>query len=149
MVKVYVAGAWTHRAFLSQLMDALALHEGIEVVSKWPSRENGDWTIEALENDAKLDVEEVLDADILLMIINDPDYAYRGTSVELGVALGAKKKILMLTCAKHGDYCTTNVFYYHPQIQRVSFSFLGENEVGECARVAIRHMKEHTVNNKE
>lgn len=37
------------------------------------------------------------DADVIIALMDDPKYAYRGTFFEIGVAMGLKKKVIVVT----------------------------------------------------
>lgn len=55
-------------------------------------------------------------ADVLIVIMDDPEYDYRGTYCEVGCALGLDKPILLFNPCDL-SYATTNIFYFHPNIK--------------------------------
>lgn len=135
-VAIYVAGAWTHRAKIKVFMDRLRAAR-YQVISGWIERENGLNMPDNLEHDAQLDIEEVTRADVFIAIMDDPEYAYRGTFTELGCAIALKKQIIIMcpgtaqpifcdpvgselyqTAARYeySHQCMTNVFYWHPLV---------------------------------
>lgn len=129
MKSVYVAGGWEFRVRLKLLMDTIQ-EKGLTVTSKWIERENGVNTPEALASDANFDISEVCASDYVLAILDDTKYAYRGTFTEIGCALGAGKRVIIV-CPGEGEklsdtrynyshYCMTNVFYWHPSIVHVT-----------------------------
>lgn len=118
-----------------------------EICSTWIDRETGDNTSSAQAQDAYLDIKEVLESDVLVAIMDDPEYAYRGTFSEIGCALGANKPIIIFCPGivtgvisnnekdsskadepskfdktqrvNYSHKCMTNVFYHHPSIRHV------------------------------
>jgi nucleoside 2-deoxyribosyltransferase len=64
---------------------------------------------------AMFDIEGVRDADAVIMIIDQPDYEYRGTFTELGAALVSGKPVTIVGPDK--VHASTNVFYWHPDIK--------------------------------
>lgn len=66
-----------------------------------------------------MDVDAIKEADCVLAIIDDPEYSYRGTFCELGVALGLEKKIIVY-CPHEVAECKTNCFFHHPSIEHFS-----------------------------
>lgn len=130
MSKVYVASGFPWKAQISTTNIHLN-QMGFNVVSTWSSIETGPNTPEADGLDAFRDINEVAEADILLAIMNDNKYAYRGTCTEIGTAI-ALKKLVIIVCNGLGEefekskgqyhypyYCMSNVFFWHPQIIRV------------------------------
>jgi nucleoside 2-deoxyribosyltransferase len=124
-MKLYVAGGWKYREEIAQYAKRLEDH-GHYVVSTWAGREQGIRTPQAFEQHALADIDEVSNADVLVAVMTDPEYAYRGTFSEIGCALGLNKDIIIV-CPNTGkqisdtkwefDYhCQTNVFYWHPAI---------------------------------
>lgn len=123
---IYVAGAWYNRHELKKLMDRLASEHGFRITSTWPGRETGINTPDKLALDAKMDLEEVANADMVLAVMEDPKYAYRGTFTEIGYALGQNKRVFIVcpgtvkqlsdTKCEFSFDCMTNVFYWHPNV---------------------------------
>lgn len=128
MTSIYLAGGWKFRHNIKKVIPKFE-EAGIKVISTWIKRENGVNTPKMLANDALLDIEEVLEADITVAIMDDDSYAYRGTFTEIGCALGQGKRVIIVcpgTATKIGDieyeyshYCMTNVFYWHPLVTQV------------------------------
>jgi nucleoside 2-deoxyribosyltransferase len=58
----------------------------------------------------------VQSADVLIVIMDDPEYEYRGTFVEIGCALGLNKPILLFN-PNELSFASTNIFYFHPNIK--------------------------------
>ena len=125
-VKIYVAGGWSFRVHLQQIMNQLK-EKGFNVVSNWPSRENGIRTPQQLEQDAKWDILEVLQCDVLIAIMDNKDYPYRGTFTEIGCSIGANKRTIIVCpgeydqeSCKYTHDCMNNLFYFYPNIIHVN-----------------------------
>ena len=72
---------------------------------------------------SNLDIEGVKKCDILIVIMDDIEYQYRGTFCELGCAIGLNKTIIIVN-PYHNNMnsgsCTQICFYYHPSIKHVT-----------------------------
>lgn len=130
--KIYTASGWPFRASIARINAVLNAIQGLRVISTWVENEDGNNEPTNMGRDAQRDTDQVGECDVLLAIMNDPTYAYRGTNVEIGYALGRGKRVIIV-CAglgqerqvtdTHYDYpynCTSNVFFWHPSITRVS-----------------------------
>ena len=89
---------------------------GLKVTHNWTLKEN--WTCpksEQVENDIK----GVIDADIVIAIINNPNYHYRGSFSEIGAAIASGKTVYLITdnCEKGS---VTHCFLSHKNIIRFS-----------------------------
>ncbi len=120
MESIYVAGGWPFRHRIKPIMDELK-SKGYQINSGWIDRENRINTPEDYGRCAYLDTEEVRASDILLAIMDDDSYAYRGTWLEIGCAIGLDKKVVLLCPGTttntsdgeydHSYYCIRNVFF--------------------------------------
>jgi nucleoside 2-deoxyribosyltransferase len=127
-MKIYTAGGWPFRGEISDINNELK-SKGLDVISTWIEAETGISTPEDSAKDAVRDVEEIKKCDILLAIMTDEKYAYRGTWFEIGCALALNKKIIIVcpygetkvsdTKYEYTHYCMTNVFFWHPSITRL------------------------------
>lgn len=126
-MKVYVAGKWSNKDRLVQLMDRLR-GLGIEITHDWTKNEKTTGSPEQLGNFAKLDTNGVKNADLMIAVLDDPSYPYRGTFTELGVALGCGTRIFIY-CPDDEFYCVSNCFFHHPDIVRFYDLDLLVNEV--------------------
>ncbi|VBB17545.1 hypothetical protein YASMINEVIRUS_7 [Yasminevirus sp. GU-2018] len=127
--KIYVAGAWIHRADAQQKM--VKLRElGFFITSNWVTRENGVNNPSDYRECAKLDFDEIDDADTVFAIMTDDQYPFRGAFTEIGYGIGRNKRIIILsdgTCTKQQDNvnvdfshaCMKNVFFFHNSIEHV------------------------------
>lgn len=92
MNKIYVAGAFKHKEKIQKIMNDL-ITLGFTITHNWTSYElTYTDQHERNKNCALKDVKGVVEADLLLVILDDDNYPYRGTSSEIGAALS--KKIL-------------------------------------------------------
>jgi nucleoside 2-deoxyribosyltransferase len=127
-MKLYVAGGWKFRDEIAVVKTQFETY-GYTITSNWIDRENGLFTPENFENDANMDIKEVTEADVLVAVMTDPEYAYRGTCTEIGCALGQNKPVVIIcpgTSKKISDtkwefshYCQRNVFFWHKNITHV------------------------------
>jgi nucleoside 2-deoxyribosyltransferase len=111
-MKIYVAGKWDNKNQILQKMIELE-KMGHNITHKWP-------TVEVVqgERDAEMalhDVNGVKESELLLVLMDDAEYVYRGTFTEIGVALGLNIKT-WIVCPHENAYCKTNIFFHHPNI---------------------------------
>lgn len=144
-LKIYVAGGWKFREKVKEVMELLNEHQDgdhrpFKVISGWITRENGDYSPKALANDAYFDFQEIQESDVVFVVMNDPDYSYRGTFTEIGYGLGIKRPVIVWCDGKirsqttitnettgevekvqvdYTHHCMTNVFFHHPEIIQV------------------------------
>lgn len=107
--KIYLAGKF-HDERMPARMQALR-ERGFQITH--------DWTIDKdapLKEAAILDINGVRDCDVVLAVMDDESYSYRGTFAEIGCAIGLNKRILVVN-ANPGTECTNLCFYHHPQIE--------------------------------
>jgi hypothetical protein len=109
--KVYIAGKYTD-PFISECMEIIK-SKGHEITHDWVKK------LGSLPCDAAInDIIGVKRCDILIAIMDDPDYAYRGTFTEIGAALALEKRIIIVN-PNDRSYCKENCFYEHPIIEHV------------------------------
>lgn len=129
-MKVYVAGKWSDKYSIREIMDRVEKMGG-EITYDW-TKNISTKCHEKLGESAKLDINGVVKADYVIFIMTDPNYPYRGTFTELGAAL-ATGKTIFLYCPDESSYCVTNCFFHHPGIIRVEsiqeiYEHLAEDE---------------------
>jgi len=111
-MKVYVAGAWGHRnGLLQSQVRAACIMAGWDITYPW-------WSYD--QNTAEKAIEDlrgVRDADVLVVVFEDPSYRYQGCWVEFGYALA--KGIPVLVIGNAGDAC---LFMRHPGVRKVEMS---------------------------
>lgn len=112
--KIYIAGKWGDKADISIKKTQLE-NINFKITHDWTLNESDTRHPYELSKFAELDINGVLNADYLIVVMTDPKYAYRGTFTEIGCALGSNKKILIY-CPDETSYCCTNCFFYHPTI---------------------------------
>ncbi len=129
-MKLYIASGWPFRHSVAEINKQLRAN-GFDIISTWIEKENGISTPESFAADALRDTTEVNSADVLLAIMMNDKYSYRGTWTEIGCSIGLKKRIIIVcpglgtqrqisdTCYEYSYYCMNNVFFWHPAIQRV------------------------------
>lgn len=128
-ISIYVAGGWEFRRQIANINADLRA-QNFRVVSGWIGRDAcGKKTPQDLASDAQFDIDEVTEANVLLAIMDDSKYAYRGTFTEIGCALGQKKTVIIVCPGmsqitventSYPFYCMSNVFFWHPNIYRVN-----------------------------
>jgi len=119
MTKVYVAGKWSDKDIIRKYIDALKLL--VQVTYDW-TRSNeykSGGSCEEKSMFAYLDAEGVKNADILIVILTDPHYEYRGTCTEMGIAIGLDKPVVLICPFEYADI-QTNIFYWHKNVIHVS-----------------------------
>lgn len=127
---IYVAGAWIHRADVQQKMEELK-KLNFTITSNWVTRENGVNNPDDYRECARLDFEEIDNADTVLAIMTDNQYPFRGAFTEIGYGIGRDKRIIILsdgTCTRKPDNinvdfshaCMKNVFFFHHSIEHVA-----------------------------
>lgn len=136
MLKIYVAGKWKEREQVKKIMEMLEArghvitcdwtkHIAPEGVTKdhekglfnksYDWSKNVDWAQNGHKTYAEKDLEGVRNCDILIAYMPDPDIWYKGAWIEVGLALGFDKKVIII-----GNNITT-VFLGLPNITVVQF----------------------------
>lgn len=116
----YLAGSYQGRQDLKPLIGDL-MARGYECTWNWPEAEVHGQDHTTMGHFAAKDIQGVLDADVVVAVVDDPSYAYRGTFTEIGCALGSGKPVIVFCPIPHGDmYARTNCFFCHPAITHTS-----------------------------
>lgn len=121
-VGFYVAGGLRFPKLVNEVQQLIYNYEHCYITMDWTQFEgiNTHDTPEQCRETSKRDVDGVMNADVFVAVFQDPNYAYRGTFTELGIALGSKKKIYILDLIKEEDSkVKQNVFFYDEQITHV------------------------------
>jgi nucleoside 2-deoxyribosyltransferase len=117
--KVWVSGAWVHRDQMGVRIDQLR-HLGYEITHDWTRVEKAEQPTPSDQGSyAKFDIDGVKASDVAVAVMDDPDYAYRGTYCEIGCALGVGKPLHIVwpySLEACDRYVQTNVFFWHPDI---------------------------------
>jgi hypothetical protein len=109
--KIYIAGKYTDPN-ISNYMEFIK-SRGNEITYDWVKNLGL-----SPPNAARNDIIGVKRCDILIAIMDDPDYAYRGTFTEIGAALALDKRIIIVNPGDR-SYCKENCLYQHPDIDHV------------------------------
>ncbi len=98
-MRLYVAGKWSDkeaiRAFMTRLREA-----GHVITEDWTQHAGNEpgkpKEPSLLRDDAEKDLAGIYSADAIIAVMSDPQYAYRGTFFELGLALGFSKHVIII-----------------------------------------------------
>ena len=116
----YVAGSYPGRGAIPPYIDSLSAL-GYQCTWDWTSAEAHSSNHEQMGFFAAKDIEGVMNADVLIAIIDNKDYAYRGTFTEIGCALGLGIPVVVFCPHPHDEvYARSNCFFCHPAIRHVS-----------------------------
>lgn len=112
----YMGGKWANRIEIHMLIEQLE-DLGARVTHDWTRTKADDPPTEEQQHDAaEKDVNGVRDADVVILLMTDKTYAYRGTCTELGVALGCCKEHIWIVGPSTAD-AARNVFWHHPRVR--------------------------------
>lgn len=123
-VSLYVAGKFDDRDEIHKKINAFR-EDGYKITHDWTQVEGlGDSSSSDNQSPyhAHVDLEGVKNANMVVMIMDDFKYAYRGSFTELGAALALHKRVLLYNPhhaekdPKKQSYSMSNVFYWHPYI---------------------------------
>ena len=117
MKKVYIAGKWANKKEMKNKIN-IVKKMGFIITHDWTTNETLTRSHKELGHYAKLDIDGVTNADILIAVMDDPLYAYRGSFTEIGCALGQNKRVIIY-CPYKKSLCKTNCFYHHPLVTEV------------------------------
>ena len=112
--KVFVATGYQQRSDGAELMRALEAR-GLTITC--------DWTLDSdlnKEDKADRDIAAVKAAQVLVVLMTLPAYAYQGTWTELGIAIGANIPIVLVSPFGPADEttCARNIYFHLRQAQR-------------------------------
>ena len=132
---LYVAGKWADKHIIKTYMNFFT-KEGHVITHDWTVVEEEDKrTREDLAKYAELDVQGVKKADYLIILITDPEYAYRGTSCELGVALACQKPVIIVNLTNGTPDFFKSIFPFHKSV-RILDRFI-ESEIIQILRQEV------------
>jgi len=109
-MKVYVGAKYSERARAKRLMNQLE-SQGHRITCDWTQHTNED--AKSLASYATADVKGVQNCNVAIFIMEQP-HKYKGCWVEVGVALGRGKKVIIIGTA--GSSC---IFTNHPNITQI------------------------------
>lgn len=114
-MQIYIAGKWSEKPRIRQQMDELEAL-GYSITFDWTNFEKEGDDDNKKAQAGIYDIEGVRNADLIIINMEDPNYAYRGTFCELGCALGLRKRIMLL-CPDQNATCREQPFFHHPSIE--------------------------------
>lgn len=119
MFPIYIAGSWTNREDMKSVIDKFT-NLGYTITHDWTVVECDN--IESRSEEQKIhcavsDINGVKNAVALVVIMDNPKYAYRGTNCEIGCALGLDIPVYLYNPLKV-SYATSNIFYWHKDIKK-------------------------------
>jgi hypothetical protein len=133
-IKVYVAGCFDAFSEIRNIQD-FVLSKGYEISYDWTLRAEDTLkkrdlvdkrTPEIMAEEATLDMNGVMNADVTVFYINKPEYVYRGTFCELGASLARDrmrnlgKRTIVLSPMGVEMYAKSLCFYHHLDIIHVN-----------------------------
>lgn len=107
--RVYIAAPYELRS-VAKAARLVLEHAGVTVIARWLDAQAQD-----SDGEARKDLEDIAEADVLVAL-NPPEWARLGSGgrhVELGFALGLRKRIVVVGAR-------TNVFHQHSDIHCVA-----------------------------
>lgn len=119
--KLYVAGKFADGSYVNKHIEKLEAL-GYTITHNWTKVEDSkEHTTDELAKYAAADIDGVVAADYLIVIITDPTYPYRGSCSELGAALALKKKVFVLyDLPKESTGYYSNIFAKHALVSKFS-----------------------------
>jgi nucleoside 2-deoxyribosyltransferase len=115
-MRIYVAGKWFDKPLVKEYI-AHFKALGHTITHDWTVIEDGDHeTLDELAEMAEWDINGVRTSDVVVILIKDPVYPYRGTCCEMGAALACGKQVIAVNlCGVVPDFYK-NVFAKHKLI---------------------------------
>lgn len=115
-MKIYVASSFEQKEATKQAHELLE-RAGHEITldwttHKWLNGEDDDQKEVLYREYAVADVEGVMAADVFILLLGERKSA--GAHIELGIALGAMKRIFLV-----GEIKDETLFYWHPRVEKV------------------------------
>jgi len=112
--EIYVAGGYKHRMAIRAFVDTIESTGLYKQPRRWFDVEETD---ETHAQSATADMDAVRSAELVVAVIDDPDYAYRGTWTEVGAAVALNKRVVII--GPRTTASARNVFWHHPAITHV------------------------------
>lgn len=111
---IYVAGGYKHRIKIRAFVCQLEVSGMFQQQRRWFDVESGQ---ETPAESAHADLEAVRAADLVVAVMDDPEYAYRGTWTEVGAALALQKPVVII--GPNTTESARNVFWHHKDVRHV------------------------------
>jgi hypothetical protein len=137
--KVYVTGKFADAFRVSIIAETLENDFGYSITSKWfekalllPDIHDVSACSNVFMSDCAVEnLQGVFDADLMVVLMDDPLYAYQGTWAEIGAALQLRTTVLVIIPDNHGP--TRNSFFlHHPKVR----CFEGDDKLMEYLMVS-------------
>ena len=108
--KIFVAGSWDNRTVMHDIIkqfDSIA-----EVTHDWTIHESEELLNNKvyLQSQVIVTCEAIEHSDLLIVIMDQPNYAYMGTWTEIGMALATNIPVLIFN---PNNYCVNNLYMNH------------------------------------
>lgn len=101
-MKIYVAGKWSERDKVKSIMETLE-SKGHTITCDWTKHiapegitKNTDWAQNGHKTYAEEDLDGVRLCDVLVAYMPTPEIFYKGAWIEIGIALGLNKKVIII-----------------------------------------------------
>lgn len=104
----FLSGDYNQKSFLNDLIQKIEKSTELKCTWNWTKVGDHDTSRETLGYYTEKQINGVVDADVFIAIFNDECKEYRGTFIELGCALGLKKKIFI-----YNPFNIINGFYFN------------------------------------
>lgn len=128
MASIYLAGCFFEKENIRRYRKYLTTNGHI-VTSNWTERENSTLDGSMVKDSDKkkvyadFDFDEIDMADIVVAILDNKEYAYRGTFTEIGYGIGCGKRVIIYCPGYETDdgfthTCMENVFFHSSKIER-------------------------------
>jgi nucleoside 2-deoxyribosyltransferase len=109
----YLAGKLNDKSILNSVIEKISTECNMTCTYNWTlTDDNKTHILDIVTHE----ITGVQSADVLIVIMDDPKYDYRGTFVEIGCVLGLEKPIFLYN-PNDLSYASTNIFYFHPNIK--------------------------------
>src|SRR5690242_7454502 len=95
-MRIYVAGKWADKALIRSRMTQLEAL-GHTITYDWTTHKENKTQQTEYATEAAADYVGVTQAQLFIAFMDDPNYAYNGTFTEMGIALGRKTPVVIVT----------------------------------------------------
>jgi len=113
-----VSAAWGDATEVRDIYQMLRTR-GWHITRAWAEDVTGIDDEDNLAAEAARVVGAIAAADVLLVLVKNPEYAYRGLTYEVGVAICLGVRIVLATALPSTCYTMENMALAHPSIARV------------------------------
>lgn len=106
-MKFYLACKFNDKAKVKAISSELE-RQGHQITAKWWEFEQKlptERTFKESSTVGKLEIEGILESDVLICFLTDPEYPYKGTLCEFGVGVGSPNTITIIVTPKKSGPC--------------------------------------------